>query len=48
MPIFTKNLSPGGAQGACSSSYDCPDYAPVCSEYGFCQNAGYRPGQGRF
>ena len=24
-------------QGKCSSESDCPDYAPICSKWGYCQ-----------
>ena len=25
---------------------DCPDWAPACSEYGYCQLSGYQKGSG--
>merc|ERR1711962_1674373 len=31
-------------QGRCYSNRDCPPSDPVCSEYGYCQCASYRPG----
>ena len=30
--------------GSCSSDADCPPSDPVCSEFGFCQCEGYKPG----
>jgi hypothetical protein len=38
-PVHSK-----GGQGSCSSGADCPAGTPVCSEYGYCQCAAYRPG----
>merc|ERR1712147_288713 len=36
----------GTGQGACcaGSNDGCPPEAPVCSEYGYCQCATYKPG----
>ena len=31
----------GAGQGSCSAAGGCPSWAPVCSEYGYCQCAGY-------
>ncbi len=31
-------------KGQCSSGTVCPHVNPVCSEYGYCQCASYRPG----
>merc|ERR1712226_565008 len=38
-----------GKTGACCSSSDCPQWAPICSEHGYCQLSSYKPqttGQG--
>merc|ERR1711868_251439 len=36
----------GTGQGACCawSNDDCPQEAPICSEYGYCQCSSYQPG----
>merc|ERR1719206_15793 len=34
----------GSTQPTCSTNSQCPSSTPVCSEYGFCQCASYRPG----
>ena len=31
-------------RGWCASDVDCPSTDPVCSEWGFCQCASYKPG----
>ena len=37
----------GDGQGSCSAAGGCPSFAPVCSEFGYCQCASYvRGGQG--
>jgi len=38
----------GEGQGACcaGSNEGCPSYAPVCSEWGYCQCSTYKPGGG--
>ena len=27
----------GDDEGSCSSESDCPDFAPICSQWGYCQ-----------
>ena len=42
----SEGLICGTGQGACcaGSSGECPEEAPVCSEWGYCQCAEYQPG----
>ena len=42
----SEGLICGTGQGACcaGSSGECPEEAPVCSEWGYCQCAEYKPG----
>lgn len=35
----------GGGQGQCSSASDCPDWAPLCSSWGYCQTRAQPDGE---